>query len=64
MKSWRRSLAVLLLSGASVAGGFLGFDLVQNTQFARAEEKVQLTRGATVHRSGFVFHFQACRTGR
>ena len=44
MKPWRKSLAVLSLSGASVAAAVVGVDLYEDVQFARAEQQVQATR--------------------
>ena len=44
MKSWRKPLAVLTLTGVAAGAGFVGVDLVQNVQFARAEQRVEASR--------------------
>jgi len=44
MKGFRKSLAVLLLSGGAVVGWVFGTDLVQNVRFAQAKEQVEATR--------------------
>ena len=44
MKSLGRSIGVLIIAGAATAGGFLGFNLLENARFAFAEQKVETTR--------------------
>jgi serine protease Do len=44
MKSLGRSIGVLIVAGAATAGGFLGFNLLENARFALAEQKVETTR--------------------
>ena len=44
MKPLRSTLAALAVAGVAVGTGFFGFNVVQNTQFARAAEEVQTTR--------------------
>lgn len=44
MKSLGRSIGVLVVAGIATAGGFLGFNLIENARFALAEEQVQSTR--------------------
>jgi serine protease Do len=44
MKPVRSTLAALAVAGVAVGTGFFGFNVVQNTQFARAAEEVQSTR--------------------
>jgi serine protease Do len=44
MKPVRSTLAALAVAGVAVGTGFFGFNVVQNTQFARAAEEVQTTR--------------------
>ncbi len=44
MKKWKKTLAVLALAGASVAGWEGATALVENVQFARAEQKVESSR--------------------
>ncbi len=44
MKSLRSTLSALLVAGAATATGFYGFNYYQNTQFAHAAERVELTR--------------------
>ncbi len=44
MKPLRSSLAALAISGAAIAAGFFGFNAVQNSQFALAEQRVDATR--------------------
>jgi serine protease Do len=44
MKSLGRSIGVLIIAGAATAGGFLGFNLLENARFAFAEQKVEATR--------------------
>ncbi len=44
MKPLRTSLAVLTLSAASVTAGFFGFNILQNSEFARAQQVVEATR--------------------
>lgn len=43
MKAMRKPLTVLILAAAAGAG-YAGFDLVENAQFARAEQRVEATR--------------------
>ena len=44
MTRFRRALTVLVLSGASVTAGWLGYEGFLNTQFAHAKEQVEATR--------------------
>jgi serine protease Do len=44
MKSLGRSIGVLIVAGAATAGGFFGFNLLENARFALAEQKVETTR--------------------
>src|SRR5438477_5892297 len=44
MKSLRHTLSALAVAGMAVGTGFFGFNYVQNSQFARAAEQVQLSR--------------------
>jgi serine protease Do len=44
MKSLRHTLSALAVAGMAVGTGFFGFTYVQNSQFARAAEQVQLSR--------------------
>jgi S1-C subfamily serine protease len=44
MKPFRKALAVLALGAASTAAWFGVTNLVQNVQFAHAQEQVELTR--------------------
>ncbi len=44
MKSLSRSIGVLIIAGAATAGGFFGFNLLENARFALAEQKVETTR--------------------
>jgi serine protease Do len=49
MKSFKSRLAVVVMTAGSVAGGFLGYRFVQNTEFARAEQRVEATREQLSH---------------
>jgi serine protease Do len=42
----RSTLAALAVAGTAIGTGFFGFNFVQNSQFARAEEQVQTSREA------------------
>jgi len=42
-------MAVAILTAASVAGGFLGYQFVENAQFARAEPRVEASREQLSH---------------
>jgi serine protease Do len=44
MKPFRSRLAVAMITAASIGGGYFGYNLFQNVQFARAEQKVEATR--------------------
>lgn len=44
MKTFRKSLAVLLVGGGTIGGLLVGTNLVHNAEFARAAEKVEATR--------------------
>jgi serine protease Do len=44
MKPLRSTLAAVAAAGVAVGTGFFGFNAVQNSQFARAEEQVQTSR--------------------
>jgi serine protease Do len=44
MKPFGRSLTVMLLCGAAAVAGFFGFNAVQDSRFARAEQQVEATR--------------------
>jgi serine protease Do len=44
MKGFRSTAAALAVAGTAVGTGFFGFNFVQNTQWARAEQQVQATR--------------------
>ena len=44
MKPFRTTLSVLVISAAATAAGFFGFNVLQNVQFAHAQEKVEATR--------------------
>jgi serine protease Do len=44
MKLPRKPIATLVLAGACVGAGYAGFDLFQDAQFARAEQRVEATR--------------------
>jgi serine protease Do len=40
----RKQLGVLGIAAASVAGGFFGYNLIENVQFAHAQQQVEATR--------------------
>ena len=44
MKSLRSTFAVLIVAAFATATGFVGFNFFQNSQFARAAERVEITR--------------------
>ena len=46
MRPFRSTLGALAVAGAAVGTGFFGFNFVQNAQFARAAEQVNLSREA------------------
>ena len=53
MRSWSSKVAVAVLSGAAVAGGFFGgATLLDRVQFARAESQVDADRADLAHVDG------------
>jgi len=44
MRGLRKQLGVLAIAAGSVAGGFFGYNVIENVQFARAEDQVKATR--------------------
>src|SRR3954452_9112984 len=44
--SFRSTLAALAVAGAAMGTGFFGFNYVQNSQFAYAQQQVEATRDA------------------
>src|SRR3954466_2686047 len=44
MRGLRKQVGVLAIAAASVAGGFFGYSVIENVQFARGEDQVKATR--------------------
>src|SRR5882672_5675977 len=49
MKTFRSRAALAMLTVASVLGGFVGYRVIQNVQFAQAEQRVEATREQLSH---------------
>jgi serine protease Do len=44
MKALKKQIGILAIAAASVAGGFFGYNAIENVQFANAQEQVQATK--------------------